>query len=199
MNATNIAIFASGKGSNADRIMHYFTTKNEVVIKLVITNNPNAGVIDFAAKHNIPISICTNTAIENGAEVMGILSKQKIDMIVLAGFLRKIPSQIITAFPEKIINIHPSLLPKHGGKGMYGDFVHQAVLSAKDKKTGITIHTVDERYDHGKQLAQYEVALTNNETIDTIRLKIQELEYNHFAPTIENYINTITKTQRSLC
>lgn len=193
MNAKNIAIFASGKGSNADRLMQYFATKEEMGIRLVLTNKPDAGVIDFAAKHNIPVAICTNTAIENGAEVMDILSKHKIDLIVLAGFLRKIPSQLIVAFPEKIINIHPSILPKHGGKGMYGDFVHQSVLTAKDKKTGITIHTVDERYDHGKRLVQHEVVLTANETLDSIRAKVQSLEHTYFAKTIENYIKELTK------
>ena len=199
MNATNIAIFASGKGSNADRLMQYFATKEEMGIRLVLTNKPDAGVIDFATKHNIPVAICSNSAIENGDEVLEILSKHNIDLIVLAGFLRKIPAKLITSFPDKIINIHPSLLPKHGGKGMYGDFVHQAVLNATDKKTGITIHTVDERYDHGKRLAQYEVALTNDETIDSIRAKVQSLEHSYFASTIENYIKELTKTKKPLC
>lgn len=190
MKVKSIAIFASGKGTNADRLMHYFKDSPDISIRLVLSNRVDAGVLSIANNHKVNVEICSNAEIEKGEKLIALMQKHKIDYVVLSGFLRKIPAALINVYPGKIINIHPSLLPKHGGKGMYGDHVHEAVIKAQDKKTGITIHTIDERYDHGKQLAQFEVELDQNETISTVRDKVQLLEHIHFGPTVEKYIQT---------
>lgn len=188
MKPVNIALFASGKGTNADRIMHYFKGHKEISIQLVVSNKKEAGVLSFAENHKVPHIVFSNDEISNGNPVISFLKAKKIDYIVLSGFLRKIPEVLIASYPNRIINIHPSLLPKHGGKGMYGDFVHKAVLEAKDKKTGITIHTIDEEYDHGTKIAQYEVEVDSKDTMTSIRTKVQELEHRYFASTIEQFL-----------
>lgn len=188
---SSIAVFASGNGSNAAQLMRYFSAHERIGVRLVVTNNKNAGVTEVAKTFEVPVEVFTNEAIAEGTPLLDVLSDYKINTIVLAGFLRKIPAALIDAFPSRIINIHPSLLPKFGGKGMYGDFVHQAVLEAKENKTGITIHTIDERYDEGNQLAQFEVALSQDDTLDTLRSKVQALEHKHFAETIDHYITTL--------
>lgn len=194
MKSSNIAIFVSGKGSNAETLMRYFSTHKTIGVQLVLTNNKEAEVIEIAEKFGVFVVVCSNDDIASGDSLIALLKQHTIHFIVLAGFLRKIPPALIDAFPSRIINIHPSLLPKFGGKGMYGDNVHKAVLEAKEKLTGITIHTIDERYDHGMQLAQFDVALAENDSLDSVRAKVKVLEHKYFASTIEEYINNLASS-----
>ncbi|MEC8739606.1 MAG: phosphoribosylglycinamide formyltransferase [Bacteroidota bacterium] len=181
-----LAIFASGHGSNAQAIMKYFANHNKILISGVFTNNPKAGVIARCKSENIECVVFDNGDLVNGKLCEKLLSKG-INGIVLAGFLRKIPYHMLQNFPNKILNIHPSLLPKYGGKGMYGDFVHRAVLENKEKKTGITIHLVNENYDEGKFLHQSEVNLESHDTIESVRKKVATLELADYSKVVEAY------------
>ena len=187
-----LAIFASGTGSNALKIIEYFSNHSLVQVSLVVCNKPNAGVLNIAATHNIPSLIISKEKFLIGNSYVDELKLFGIDIIVLAGFLWKIPSALIFAFPERIINIHPSLLPKYGGKGMYGHNVHEAVIEAQEKESGITIHLVDEEYDHGKHLYQTTCPVLPNDTPDTLALKIHSLEHTYFAEVIDQYIRSIS-------
>ncbi|KAA6326213.1 Phosphoribosylglycinamide formyltransferase, partial [termite gut metagenome] len=151
---TNIAILASGSGSNAENIIHYFKKSNLVKISLVISNKENAYVLERAQRLNVPFVVAPKSNWETGATVMALLQQYQIDFIVLAGFLLRVPDTLLRAYPDKIINIHPALLPKFGGKGMYGDNVHKAVVAAGEKESGITIHYVNEHYDEGQIIFQ---------------------------------------------
>jgi phosphoribosylglycinamide formyltransferase-1 len=183
-----IAIFASGKGSNAEALIKYFENSEAIQVGLIVTNNPKAGVIAIANSYEIPVQIISNEALQNPEQLLQTLLHFKTDYIVLAGFLRKIPDLLIQQFPNKIINIHPALLPKFGGKGMYGNKVHEAVLQAQEKATGITIHFVNEHYDEGQIIFQAETALTEHETTATISAKVQALEHEHFARVVEGVV-----------
>jgi phosphoribosylglycinamide formyltransferase 1 len=183
-----IAIFASGTGSNAEALIKYFENHEAISIGLVITNNAKAGVIAIANRYQIPVHIITNESLQQPQSLLTTLQHFKIDYIVLAGFLRKIPDLLIQHFPNKIINIHPALLPKFGGKGMYGNNVHEAVLQAGEKTTGITIHFVNEHYDEGQIIFQAETALDLNDTAATIGAKVQALEHQYFAKVVENVL-----------
>ncbi len=182
----NVAIFASGSGTNAEGLIQYFASSKEVKIKLVVTNNPEAGVVKRAENHKKNIHIISKEALANYTDqIIDFLHTEKIDLIVLAGFLLKFPKKIILAFPQRIINIHPALLPRHGGKGMYGKRVHEAVLQAKEKESGITVHYVDEEYDHGEQILQAVCKVDENDTPITLAKKIHELEYFYFPKAVE--------------
>lgn len=182
-----IVIFASGAGSNAQKIINYFKERNTAEIILVVCNNPLAGVIQIAEKENIPVLLIEkNTFKETG--YLGEIKKYDPDLIVLAGFLWKVPPILIHEFPDKIINIHPALLPAYGGKGMYGNAVHTAVIAAKEKESGITIHFVDEKYDHGKTIFQAKCVLKENENSASLAAKIHQLEHEYFAKTIDNLL-----------
>ncbi|MBS1665007.1 MAG: phosphoribosylglycinamide formyltransferase [Bacteroidetes bacterium] len=184
-----IAIFASGAGSNAAKIIDYFRFHTDIKISLVVCNKPGAGVLDIAKKEDIPTLILEKENFFRGSAYLPDLNEKSIDFIVLAGFLWKIPVALVKAYPGKIINIHPALLPKYGGKGMYGQFVHEAVVAAKETETGITIHYVDELYDHGQVIFQERVALTPDDTPTTVAEKVQQLEHEHFPKIIEAVIN----------
>jgi phosphoribosylglycinamide formyltransferase-1 len=184
----NIAVFASGAGSNTLRIIEHFKDNCSVFVKLILCNKPDAGVLQIADDHRIEKILLEKEAFFHSDFYVHLLKEKKIDLIILAGFLWKIPVNIIRAFPEKIINIHPALLPKYGGKGMYGKHVHEAVIAAKETQSGITIHLVDEQYDHGKHLLQAECSVTENDTPDTLAEKIHALEHRYFPETIERYI-----------
>jgi len=184
----NIAIFASGTGSNAQQIINYFRNSTQIKVGLIVSNKPDAGVLNIAKIENIPSIIIEKTAFFDTIEYVKMISSHKIDFIILAGFLWKIPSSLLNAFPEKIINIHPALLPKFGGKGMYGSKVHEAVKNAGETETGITIHLVDEHYDHGKTLFQAVVSIDINDSPETIAKKVLTLEHKHFPQVIESYI-----------
>jgi phosphoribosylglycinamide formyltransferase-1 len=187
-NKTNIAVFASGTGTNAANIIQYFKQKNSAKVVLVVSNNAYAGVLKIAETNNINTLIIEKEFFFRGDAYLPELKKHQINFIVLAGFLWKIPSAIIKAYRNNIINIHPALLPKHGGKGMYGNFVHEAVLSAKEKESGITIHFVDEFYDNGKTIFQTTCPVYENDTTETLANRIHELEYKYFPKVIEGLI-----------
>jgi formyltetrahydrofolate-dependent phosphoribosylglycinamide formyltransferase len=183
---TNIAIFASGAGSNAQKIIdHFKTAGSNIKVALIVSNKPAAGVLQIAAKENIPVLIIEKEKFFAGNAYADELKEKKIDFIVLAGFLWKVPTALINAYPKRIINIHPALLPKYGGKGMYGHFVHEAVIANKEKESGITIHYVDELYDHGLIIFQTSFLLNENETAETLAGRIHELEHLHFPRVVE--------------
>ncbi|HEX3025173.1 MAG TPA: phosphoribosylglycinamide formyltransferase [Chitinophagaceae bacterium] len=181
----NIAIFASGTGTNARKIIHHFTHNNSVKIALVVSNKADAGVLQIAKESGIPGLIIDKERFFRGDAYLNELYAAQINFIVLAGFLWKIPSALIAAYPNKIINIHPALLPKYGGKGMYGHFVHEAVINSKEKESGITIHYVDEKYDHGKTIFQITCPVLETDTPDTLAQRIHQLEHQYFPVIIE--------------
>ena len=180
-----LAVFASGNGTNVENIAHYFKRHETIHVYEVFSNKADAYVHERAKKLAIP----SNTFGKDAFVHYGFLEKlQKIDYIILAGFLWLIPQQIIKAFRNKIINIHPALLPKYGGKGMYGAHVHRAVIEGEEKESGITIHLVNEEYDKGQILFQAKCAIEEGETVDSLEAKIHQLEYEHFPKVIEEYI-----------
>lgn len=186
MKAESVAVFASGNGSNALRLIDYFNAKNgPVSIDLLVCNKPDAPVVEKAREKGVEVLIVDNATVENGLTLLQELDYRAINWIVLAGFLRKIPLNMIHGFRDRIINIHPSLLPKFGGKGMYGMHVHKAVVAAGEKQTGISVHLVNEEFDKGRILAQFSVTLTENDTPETVAEKVQQLEHAHFAEVVE--------------
>lgn len=184
----NIAIFASGTGSNAEKIMTYFKSSEKISIALLVSNNKEAGVLNIAKKNNIPIQIIEKENFFKGDAYLSELKKYQVNFIVLAGFMWKIPLKLIHAFPHAIINIHPALLPAYGGKGMYGMRVHESVIAHREIQSGITIHYVDEIYDHGKIIFQEKCNVEKNETPDSLAAKIHQLEHTYFAPQIEKLL-----------
>jgi len=194
---TRIAIFASGKGSNAQKIIDHFRSGSKVRVALIVSNKVEAGVIDIAKKEKIPFIIIDKEKFFRGDVYLPELKEKKIDFIILAGFLWKIPRALINAYPNRIINLHPALLPKYGGKGMYGQSVHEAVIAAKDKESGITIHYVDEIYDHGNIIFQAKCAVTENDTPESLAEKIHALEHAHFPKVIEDLIGLQNIVKRS--
>jgi len=182
----NIAVFASGAGSNAENIIRHFCNSPAGVVRTVFTNNPAAGVIERAAKLGVECVLFSRAEFSDGAApVLRQLAERKIDFIVLAGFLWLVPAAVIEAYRGRIINIHPALLPRYGGKGMYGDRVHAAVVEARERESGITIHHVNEIYDSGDIIAQYRVALAPDDTPADVAHKVHCLEYEHFPQEIE--------------
>lgn len=194
-----IIIFASGAGSNAQKIIDYFKEKQTAEIVLIVCNKQGAGVLQIAAKEHIPVLLIEkNKFRETG--YLEELEKYKPDLLVLAGFLWKVPGMLIQHFQNKIINIHPALLPAYGGKGMYGNAVHAAVLAAKEKESGITVHLVDEKYDHGETIFQAKCTLSENETPESLATKIHQLEHEYFAEIIEKVLSgksTINERQQT--
>lgn len=180
-----IAIFASGSGSNAENIVNYFKNNADVEVSLILTNNENAFVLKRAKKLGIQSLVFSKADFSKTDKIVQKLKENDIKWIVLAGFLLKIPENLIKSFPDKIINIHPALLPKFGGKGMYGDKVHQAVVEAKETESGITIHYVNEHYDEGKIIFQAKCIVEPTDTFKDVASKIHELEHKHFPEVIE--------------
>ena len=187
----NIAIFASGNGTNAERIARYFEKDQSITIPLILTNNPKAGVLQRAKNLGIQTQIFDRHLLYQTDDIVHVLKENKIDLIVLAGFLWLVPKNILASFPGKIVNIHPALLPKYGGKGMYGHHVHDAVIQSGDKFSGITIHYVNEKYDEGQIIVQKEVKVTKSDTADTLASKIHKLEYEYFPKTIEKLLKNL--------
>ncbi len=185
----HIVLFASGSGSNVENIVRHFQDKPNVTIAGVLTNKRDAKVIDRCNYLNISCLYFNKTAFYGTDCVLDILRSLNPDLIVLAGFLWKMPEKIIDYFPLKIINIHPALLPKYGGKGMYGSHVHQAVKDNGEIETGITIHYVNENYDEGAIILQEKTTVLPNDSVDTIAKKVHELEYEHFPKTISKLLN----------
>jgi len=184
----NVAIFASGNGSNAQRIAEYFTGNALIHIALILSNNNEAYVLERAEKLGVPTFCFTNAELRKTTIVQDKLHEFKIDFIVLAGFMVKIPDSIIHLYPDKIVNIHPALLPKYGGKGMYGDYVHKAVIAAGEKESGISIHLVNEHYDEGKILFQAKCEVKENDTPDSLAARIHELEHKYYPEIIKEVV-----------
>jgi len=181
-----IALFASGSGSNAENIVHYFSHNPGFSFPLIISNKPDAFIHSRAKQLNIPSFTFSREDFTDGEKILSLLELYNIDCIVLAGFLLKIPQSLILAFPQKIINIHPALLPKHGGKGMYGMKVHQAVSETGDTESGITIHYVNANYDEGSIIFQTTCPVFPSDTPETIAEKVHALEYEYFPKVIED-------------
>ena len=185
---TRIAIFASGSGSNAENIANYFNKSQEIDICLFLTNNPNAFVLERAKKLGIKSLIFTKEQFLKTDEILQFLLKNDINLIVLAGFLLKIPEILTKSFPNKIINMHPALMPKFGGKGMYGDNVHKAVVEANETESGTSHQYVNENYDEGEIIFQAKCKVLPTDTHEEVAAKIHELEYEHFPKVISSLI-----------
>ena len=184
----NIAIFASGTGTNAENIAEYFSKNEKINVALIVSNRLKAGVHERAARLHIPSITLSKADFEAGDPVLNVLQEYHIDFIVLAGFMSKISDPLIQAFPEKIVNIHPSLLPKYGGKGMYGIHVHEAVVAAREKESGITIHYINEHYDEGAIIFQTSCELLPTDTAEDVATKVHVLEYTHYPRIIEQLL-----------
>ena len=184
-----LSIFVSGNGTNLQRIAEYFADNQEVEIVNVVCNNPKAYAIERAKKLGIPVRMITKQDFISEAFVQELQSLG-IDLIVLAGFLWKLPESLVKAFPKKIVNIHPALLPKYGGKGFYGEHVHEAVVAAKEPYSGITVHYVNELYDSGEIILQARVSLGEKETPDSLAAKIHQLEQAYFPVAIEQVLSS---------
>jgi phosphoribosylglycinamide formyltransferase 1 len=187
----NIAVFASGKGSNAENIINHFNKSGIAKVSVVITNNPSAGVIEKAMMQNVECYINLLAREQDSDQLLQTLQDYEIDLIVLAGFLKLIPKTIIKKYPKSIVNIHPALLPKYGGKGMYGMRVHEKVIANKEKQSGISIHYVNEQYDEGPIIAQYNYEIDENETPSSLAKNIQLLEHKHFPKVLEDLIGNM--------
>lgn len=183
-----IAIFASGSGSNAQKIMEYFKKHQDAEIAIVLTNNPEAYVLQRADNFEIPSHIFDKQEFYKTDDIVKLLRNLQIDLIVLAGFLWLIPENLLKAFPNKIINIHPALLPKYGGKGMYGDKVHQAILDAGEEESGITIHFINENFDEGEPIHQSRFKIEKGDDIEMIKFKGQQLEHLHYPKVVEQLL-----------
>lgn len=183
-----ILLFASGTGSNVENIIQYFKNHHDIIVVGVFTNNPQAKVLERAKKYNVPTLTFNREELSEGF-VLDKINELQPDLIVLAGFLWKMPEQIVAAYLNKIINIHPALLPKYGGKGMYGMKVHQTVLDNQEKETGITIHFVNEHYDEGEFIFQQKVAIDDCTTPEDIVAKVHELEHKHFPEIIKKLLS----------
>ncbi|WP_162126951.1 phosphoribosylglycinamide formyltransferase [Flavobacterium phycosphaerae] len=184
-----ILLFASGAGSNVENIIQYFKNKEDVAIAGVFSNNPEAKVLEKAQAHQVPTTVFNRAELNEGA-VLQQIRKIQPDLIVLAGFLWKMPEAIVHEYPNQIINIHPALLPKYGGKGMYGMKVHQAILDNNEKETGITIHYVNEQYDEGEFILQQAVNIEDCKSPEEIAAKVHQLEHIHFPQIIEKLLIT---------
>lgn len=186
-----IAILASGSGSNAENIANYFNGSGYAEVSFIIANNPDAYVIERAKRLGIECAVVTKAQFMEADEIIAMLQERSIDFVVLAGFLLLVPAKLIRAYPGRIVNIHPALLPKHGGKGMYGDRVHKAVVESGDTESGITIHLIDEQYDEGTTFFQAKCPVLPTDTPDDVAAKIHALEYEHFPHVIEEILHTL--------
>ncbi|MDF1550924.1 MAG: phosphoribosylglycinamide formyltransferase [Bacteroidales bacterium] len=189
---SNIAIFASGSGTNAENLIQYFSGNKLVTVKLVLSNKADAYVHERAKLHQIASVSFNRDQFYNTDYVLRLLADNQIDIIILAGFLWLVPNSLIQAYPNKIINIHPALLPKYGGKGMYGMKVHEAIIKNGEKESGITIHFVNDKYDDGEIIAQVKCKIEPDETPESLANKIHLLEYEHFPKVIERWIKKLS-------
>lgn len=183
-----IAVFASGAGNNAAKIIEKFKDHPSIAVALIVCNKPGAGVLQIAEKNNIPFLLIDKEKFFRGNVYVDELKQTEIDFIVLAGFLWKIPEALIKAYPKKIINIHPALLPGYGGKGMYGQLVHEAVLNNKEKESGITIHYVDEHYDNGDIIFQARCPVMEDDNPEILAQRIHKLEHEYYPKVIEELL-----------
>lgn len=188
----NIAIFASGSGTNAENIIRYFFLNETVRVALVVSNKSGAAVHEKAAELQVPSFTFGKDDLENGLPIADLLNEHRIDFIVLAGFLAKIPDLLLKMYPDRIVNIHPSLLPKFGGKGMYGLRVHEAVLAAGETETGITIHYINEKYDQGEIVCQKRCPVMPSDTPEELAARVHALEYRYYPEIIEQLVHRIS-------
>jgi len=186
-----LAVFASGSGTNAENLIKYFHDSDVAEVVVVFCNKPRAAVIKRVENLKVPVVVFDRVQLHDCDSILKRLNSYQVDMIILAGFLWLIPQSLLKAFPKAIINIHPALLPNYGGKGMYGARVHQAVIENIDKKSGITIHLIDEHYDKGQNLAQIECPVENSDTPDSLATRIHALEYEFYPKVIEQYIKEV--------
>lgn len=184
----NVAIFASGSGTNAENIARYFSKSETVKVAVVLSNNKNVGVHARVNKLGIPSFVFSRDEFVEGTPILAKLAEYQIDLIVLAGFMNKISDTLLNAYPGKIINIHPALLPKHGGKGMYGMHVHEAVVAAGEKESGITIHYINENYDEGDIIFQATCEVLPADTAEEVATKVHALEYAYYPHVIEDLL-----------
>lgn len=190
MDKKHIAIFASGSGSNARKILEYFEHREDINVSLIVTNKRSAGVLAHAREFDVPTLRVDRPFFYDSQGILEVLRIEKIDLIVLAGFLWLVPTYLIKAYPNKIINIHPALLPKYGGKGMYGHHVHEAVQANGDKESGMTIHYVNEKFDEGDHIFQAKCALEVGDNAKEIARKVLELEHRNYARVIEEVLSS---------
>ena len=183
-----IAIFASGSGTNAERIMDHFSSGKVAEVEILLSNKKDAFALERAKKFSVPTHVFDRHDFYESNAVIDLLENLEIDLVVLAGFLWLVPEKLVEAFPDKIINIHPALLPKYGGKGMYGKFVHEAVIASGDRESGITIHYVNPKYDEGRVIFQAKCPVSPSETPDSLAGKVHQLEHEHFPKVIEDLI-----------
>ena len=191
----NIAIFASGSGTNAENIIRHFQGNKDVNVALVVSNKPDAYVLVRAANLHAPSLTLTREEFARGEELARLMKERGIDFIVLAGFLLRVPEALIEAYPGRIVNIHPALLPKYGGKGMYGDRVHRAVVEAGERESGITIHLIDEQYDRGTTVFQAKCPVLPGDTPDDVARKVHALEYAHYPEVIGQLLADLDKAE----
>jgi len=185
----HIAVFASGTGTNAENLIRYFRNHPYCRVNLVLCNKPGAGVLDRAARLGVGSVVFTRHDFYETTRVLDLLKEHRIDFIVLAGFLWLIPQPILEVYPGRIVNIHPALLPAYGGKGMYGQRVHEAVIKNGDKKSGVTVHLVNEEYDAGNILFQAECDVLPGDTCDTLARRVHQLEYEYYPRVVEEWIS----------
>lgn len=188
MQTINICIFASGKGSNALNIVRHLQSHPTIKVSFILSNKKDAPIVEAVEKLSIKVITCSNQEVDTPAFLDTICAEYAIDYVILAGFLRKIPVDLIHKYENRMINVHPSLLPKYGGAGMYGNYVHNAVLINQEKETGITIHFVTEEFDQGQHIAQFHTQLNATDTLQTIQQKIRQLEQAYFPYVIEQTI-----------
>ncbi|WP_455586419.1 phosphoribosylglycinamide formyltransferase [Bacteroides sp.] len=184
----NIAIFASGSGTNAENIIRYFQKNDLIGVSLVVSNKGDAYVLERARRLQVPSEVFLKEDWASGERILALLREYHIDFIVLAGFLVRVPEVLLHAYPDKIINIHPALLPKYGGKGMYGDRVHEAVVAAGEKESGITIHYINEHYDEGNTIVQVKCPVLPEDSAEDVAKKVHSLEYEYYPSTIEKLL-----------
>lgn len=185
----NIAIFASGSGTNAENIIRYFTNSKTIKIAVVLSNNRNVGVHERVNKLGVPSFVFSREEFVEGTPIREKLAEYDVDFIILAGFMNKIAEPLLRAFPDRIINIHPALLPKYGGKGMFGMHVHEAVVAAGEKESGITIHYINENYDEGAVIFQATCPVVATDTPEDVATKVHALEYQHYPKVIEQLLD----------
>tara|TARA_B100000795_G_scaffold41763_1_gene27352 strand:+ start:100 stop:672 length:573 start_codon:yes stop_codon:yes gene_type:complete len=186
-----LAIFASGSGSNAENICNYFAESSDIEVVLICTNNSDAFIVKRANKLSIPVYIFSKNELNNFIDLHKKLQSIAVEVVILAGFLLKLPSIMVSSYPNRIINIHPALLPKYGGKGMYGGNIHKAVIENKETESGISIHFVNQNYDEGKIILQKKCSISKLETVDSLTQKIHKLEYNYYPKTIKKILKEL--------
>ena len=188
----NIAIFASGSGSNAENLIRYFSAHPQGTVRLVLSNKAEAGAIERAARLGVESMVFDRDTFYNSEQVLARLRQERIDFVVLAGFLWLVPDYLIAAYPDRIVNIHPALLPKYGGKGMYGDRVHEAVIASGEKESGITIHYTNEHYDEGGIICQQKCPVLPGDTPEELAQRIHRLEYEYYPKVIEELVEGLS-------